>query len=96
MVGSSLVSNKELIAGNIKEKSIKSIWNDSLIFNNLRSLTLENIKGPCKDCLYLNECKGGCRACAFNFNKDILESDYRCPLTILKECDYNEKKINEF
>lgn len=76
-----MVSNKELIAGNIKNNSIKSIWETSFIFNKFRNLKLKNIKGPCKECLYLEKCTGGCRVCAFNFNKNILDSDYRCPLT---------------
>lgn len=80
-----MVSNNELSAGNIKTNSIKDIWESSAVFNNLRNLEIKNIHGPCKKCLFLYECKGGCRACAFNFHKNILDSDYRCPLTNVKE-----------
>ncbi|WP_379139018.1 radical SAM protein [Paenibacillus sp. sgz500958] len=75
-----MVSESELRAGNILEKSLIDIWNDSDIFNALRSNQLSNIKGACASCKLLKKCGGGCRACAFALNKDIHYSDTRCPV----------------
>lgn len=76
-----MVSLPELKAGNIRENSLKNIWENSIMFNELRKLSIKNISGSCKECEYLIQCKAGCRACSFNFNKNILDSNYRCPLT---------------
>lgn len=78
---SMMVSFDELKAGNVKEESLKSIWNNSKVFNEIRELKLENITGNCKKCDILQECKGGCRACCFAINKNLNYSDKRCPMT---------------
>lgn len=77
-----MVSSKSLSAGNIKENSIIDIWNDSPVFNEFRNLKLDNIEGNCKNCYLLSQCRGGCRACAYSTNNNIIGSDLRCPNTL--------------
>lgn len=59
-----LLDRKELILGNIKEKSLNEIWNHPLM-KKLRKVKPENIKGVCQKCKYLSFCMGGCRARAY-------------------------------
>lgn len=58
-------------AGNIREKSFSEIWQNSDLFNLLRSITVDEIKG-CKECAFKYLCGGGCRATAYKLTKDWL------------------------
>ncbi len=64
--------------GNIKEKSIKTIWDElqaSEFFAKVRDKS--NLKGKCGVCEYREIC-GGCRTAAELYTGDVLESDPRC------------------
>lgn len=64
--------------GNVKDKSLKDLWNDlqtSEFFAKVRDKN--NIKGKCGVCEYKEIC-GGCRTSAYFFTGDVLESDPRC------------------
>ncbi|MCL7382789.1 MAG: radical SAM protein [Thaumarchaeota archaeon] len=63
-------------AGNLKEKSAKEIWRSS-VFNMFRDRS--RLKGQCSRCIYREVC-GGCRARAYAYTRDPLESDPCCPL----------------
>jgi AdoMet-dependent heme synthase len=69
--------NKHLKAGNVHNTSLKEIWNDSTVFERLRSITAEDIKGPCSQCP-LDICGGGCRAAAIGESDDFTRSDFSC------------------
>lgn len=75
-----MISEPNLIAGNIFDNSLSDIWNTSSVFNSMRKASLSDIKGECRECELLYNCKGGCRACAFSLRKSLIESDIRCPL----------------
>jgi radical SAM protein with 4Fe4S-binding SPASM domain len=64
--------------GNVKDKSLKQIWNDmqnSEFYSKARDKS--NIKGKCGVCEYRELC-GGCRTAALFYTGDILGSDLRC------------------
>lgn len=65
-----------LSVGSVRETSIQQIWNKAEVLNNLRSR--KNIKGECRNCIYLNKC-GGCRGLAYHVTGDYLASDILCP-----------------
>ncbi len=73
----------ELDCGQLKEKSFEEIWNNSLVFGNLRNLS--NYKGKCGRCEFLKVC-GGCRARAYEITGDYLAEE---PF-----CIYEPNKIN--
>lgn len=52
------------VAGNIFEKSLKEIWNNSEYFTEFRRIVedFHLICGLCSTCNYLDKCKGGCTA----------------------------------
>lgn len=71
----------EQVAGNIFEKSLKEIWEFSELFQSLRNFEINNLKGQCKDCSFLNVCKGRCHAQRIHSYGDILQGpDPYCPI----------------
>ncbi|MCK5244992.1 MAG: radical SAM protein [Desulfobacterales bacterium] len=62
-------------AGNIKKTPFKEIWENSPLFNDLRSF--EKYKGKCGKCEYINVC-GGCRARARVIYGDYLAEEPFC------------------
>lgn len=63
------------LAGNIKKKPFKMIWEKSKVFNDLRDPGM--LKGKCGLCEYKNVC-GGCRARAYAGTGDYLEEEPYC------------------
>lgn len=72
-------------AGNIKEKSLREIWENSELFKELRDF--KSYKGKCGSCEYITVC-GGCRARAYSVYGDYLEEEPFCgymPMKLKKE-----------
>ena len=63
-----------LSTGNIRERDFSDIWQNSAIFNSLRTPSL---KGKCKKCAFRLLC-GGCRARAYAGHNDYLGEDPWC------------------
>jgi heme b synthase len=62
-------------AGNVREQGFKEIWDNSKIFEDIRSF--KDYKGRCGSCEYLGVC-GGCRARAFAVTDDYMEEEPFC------------------
>lgn len=67
----------DLQVGNVKEESFKSIWENSKILNEMRTL---NWKGKCGSCKYSSSCRG-CRARAYYFSGDYMSADPFCSIS---------------
>jgi radical SAM protein with 4Fe4S-binding SPASM domain len=65
--------------GNIREQSIMSIWENSLILTKLRQRDL--LKGECGDCQYKLTCSG-CRGRAYEETGDMMAADPGCWLAV--------------
>jgi radical SAM protein with 4Fe4S-binding SPASM domain len=82
--------------GNIKDKSLKQIWDDmqnSEFFTKVRDKS--NLKGKCGICEYKELC-GGCRSAALFYTGDILGSDPRCgyiPTALRKKRKIAKQKV---
>lgn len=61
--------------GNVKERSISQIWQESEILSQLRRREL--LKGKCGECKYKVEC-AGCRGRAYERTGDMLAADSGC------------------
>lgn len=61
-------------AGNLREDTLENIWNESRLFNQLRT---RDYKGKCGECVHRNIC-GGCRSCAYIYTGDVLGEDKGC------------------
>ncbi|NOY87671.1 MAG: radical SAM protein [Deltaproteobacteria bacterium] len=62
-------------AGNVRDKSFRKIWENSALFNDIRSF--KDYKGRCGSCEYLGVC-GGCRARAFAISGDYMDEEPFC------------------
>ncbi|MBN2467285.1 MAG: heme b synthase [Deltaproteobacteria bacterium] len=65
----------ELDCGNVREKSLKRIWADSVVFRELRDF--KHYEGKCAHCGYVRTC-GGCRARAYHATGNYLAEDPYC------------------
>jgi heme b synthase len=65
----------EVDCGNVRQLSLREIWQDSEVLNNLRNFDVD--KGKCAVCEYRRVC-GGCRARAFEASGDYLEEEPLC------------------
>lgn len=63
------------LAGNIRQKPFKTIWEKSKVFNDLRDPN--SLKGKCGKCEYRTVC-GGCRARAYAATGDYLDEEPYC------------------
>lgn len=63
------------IAGNVKETPFREIWENSVLFKELRDF--KSYKGKCGECEFLNVC-GGCRARADAVHGDYLAEEPFC------------------
>ena len=64
-----------VVAGNIREKSFREIWESSSVLQPLRDL--DQLKGRCGRCGFKSLC-GGCRCRAYAAFGDFLEEDPAC------------------
>lgn len=64
-----------VLAGDLRRKKFAEIWNDSVVFEQLRDTG--NLKGKCGCCEFRNVCMG-CRARAFAATGDMLDPEPFC------------------
>ena len=73
--------SEDLKIGNIKEKSLKELWDEIQKSDFYRRLKdPNNLKGKCGVCEYRDIC-GGCRTRAYAHTGDYFESDQACAYT---------------
>jgi len=65
----------EALSGNIRQQSLRAIWEESPVFQKLRDFS--GYKGKCGHCEYIRVC-GGCRARAFEKTGDLLAEEPLC------------------
>ncbi|MBR1616736.1 radical SAM protein [bacterium] len=79
------IHGDEFIEGNIKNQSLKDIWNSKDNFKYNRRFKIEDLKGICKDCKYGAVCRAGCSEKALSFTGSIFSSPYCLYNTELKK-----------
>ncbi len=81
--------------GSIRYTSFKDIWDKNELLLKLRDRDM--LKGFCRMCPYRNAC-GGCRAKAYAYLKDPLESDPGCiyNLKLYKNIKYREELLSNY
>lgn len=57
-----IFENNPFVEGNIRERSLKEIWEDKNKFSYNRNFDGRKIKGFCKRCQHVNKCRCGCTA----------------------------------
>lgn len=81
-----MFSPKELAVGNIRENSLRKIWEENILESKLikEFRNQELRRGKCKNCGYFEICHG-CLARIYSLFKTHLESEPDCPFTNSKE-----------
>lgn len=78
IVGCTSIRNKEFIEGNIRNTSLKEIWNNHNNFKWNRIMKQDNLKGFCGECIYGKYCLGGCSNTRLCIEADIHCSNKYC------------------
>jgi radical SAM protein with 4Fe4S-binding SPASM domain len=70
----------DYIAGNVRKSSLREIWQTSDIFEKFRTFNPKSLKGECRTCQYLLDCKGRCPAQRIYDHGDFYQGpDNYCP-----------------
>jgi radical SAM protein with 4Fe4S-binding SPASM domain len=78
ILGCTSIRNREYIEGSIRERSLRSIWEDPQKFLWRRDMTKENLSGECKICKYGRKCLGGCPNTRLTVNGTIYGENQYC------------------
>ena len=81
IMGCTSIRDREYIEGNIRETSLREIWENPENFQWNRTATKAKLKGECNQCKYGDECLGGCPNTRLTMEKDIWAEN--------KYCSYN-------
>ena len=66
------------IEGNLRNKSLKEIWEDENAFSYNRHFSTDLLSGKCKDCKFGMYCAGGCRSYNYFTNDKKLYENVLC------------------
>jgi len=64
-------------ADNVHEMPFASIWEQSRFLNYFRSIRVGDIGGYCRQCQWLSDCRGGCRAANFSIG-EVFNQNCHC------------------
>ena len=66
--------DEAFIEGNVRERSLKAIWEDPDAFSYNRKFDPGLLKGKCAHCAERARCRGGCRSYAYFAGRDLYEA----------------------
>lgn len=78
IVGCTSIRNKEFVAGNIRNNSLKDIWDNTSNFEWNICLDKSKLSGFCKICIHGNQCKGGCANTRLTMENNINGENNYC------------------
>ena len=68
------LQERPFLVGNVRKDSFQQMWDNSMVFSNLRNLNVDT----CQTCSRFEVCRGGCPAMAFHTYNDIHMPDPEC------------------
>lgn len=71
-----LFKDNPFVEGNLKEESLEKIWNKEGTFSYNRNFDKRKVKGLCRGCEHIDECRCGCTATAYAITKSRYEAKY--------------------
>lgn len=96
ILGCTSIRDKKFIEGNIKEKSLREIWENPNSFAWRRNLKRNDLKGDCVQCKYADICLGGCANTRLTMNHDINSENLYCSYNLsMKRTKEKLSKIND-
>jgi SynChlorMet cassette radical SAM/SPASM protein ScmF len=67
-------TNKDMVMGNVKQDSIARIWQEGILFKEIRERVPFELKGICGKCLFKYQCLGFCRADVLGHKQSLVDS----------------------
>lgn len=83
IVGCTSIRDKSFIEGNIKNMTLKEIWDSPNTFLWRRNQTKDCLKGDCKICKYATRCLGGCANVRLTINRELDSENLHCSYNLL-------------
>lgn len=68
--------NDIFLEGNIRERSLESIWKDPHAFSYNRQFSVDNLTGSCKKCAHGAACRGGARCVSAASQQKLTENQF--------------------
>lgn len=93
ILGCTSIRDRSYIEGSIRERSLRSIWEDKDAFAWRRSIKKEQFSGACKTCVYGSKCLGGCPNTRLTMEGDIYAENRYCSYNLMLN-EMNEKYKN--
>jgi radical SAM protein with 4Fe4S-binding SPASM domain len=78
IVGCTSFRNREYIEGNIRERTLRDIWEDNNHFLWRRNMSKDKLSGECGVCGYGSKCLGGCPYIRFSMDNTIYGENRYC------------------
>ena len=76
IVGCLAMGNERFFEGNVREQSLRSIWNDKRNFSYNRQFTTKELGAFCKNCAFGVTCKGGCNSVSLGMTDQFHNNPY--------------------
>jgi radical SAM protein with 4Fe4S-binding SPASM domain len=93
ILGCTSIRDREYIEGNIRERTLRDIWEDDRKFLWRREMSKDKLSGDCKICKYGTKCLGGCPNTRLTIDKTLYGENRYCVYNVaMKE---ERKKISE-
>lgn len=86
VLGCTSVRDRQYVEGNIRQRSLRDIWEDENSFSWRRKMTKEKLLGACGTCIYGSRCLGGCPNSRLTMNGKMDSENQYCAyhLALLK------------
>ena len=84
VVGCLAMGNDRFVEGNVRDKSLREIWEDPNSFAYIRKFDVTKVGPNCRDCKHGAKCKGGCSAMSYTTTERFHNDPY-CFHTIERE-----------
>lgn len=78
ILGCTSIRDRDFIEGNIRERSLRDIWEDPNAFQWNREMRKEKLSGHCKTCDFGELCKGGCPNTRLTTKGSIYDENTYC------------------
>jgi radical SAM protein with 4Fe4S-binding SPASM domain len=76
IVGCLSMGNERFIEGNVRERTLREIWEDTDAFSYNRKFTKKDLGKYCYGCRYGKRCKGGCNSVSYSLTGEFHNDPY--------------------
>lgn len=96
ILGCTSIRDRSYIEGNIRERTLKDIWEDKNSFTWRRTIKKEQLEGECKTCIYGSKCLGGCPNTRLTMNGSIYSENKYCAYNLkIKDMKKNQENVTD-